>query len=142
MSEPTDPVTYAHWVSERVRFSDTDAMGHANNVGLAAVVESGRVAYVAGLLGRLDSAAGAFVLRRLEVDYLSEARYPEQLRVGSRLLSVGRTSFTVGTGVFAEGRCVATSTGVLVLVGPDGPAPIDGPARATLEAELAEGPAG
>lgn len=131
----TDPSTYAHWVAERVRFSDTDAMGHVNNVALAAYVESGRVTYGMGLSGEVDDGL-TVILRRLEIDYLGEVHFPAELRVGARTLAVGRTSFTVGNGVFDDGRCVATSRAVLVVLGPDGPAPIEGRRRQVLEAEL------
>ena len=133
---PTDPAAYTHWVDERVRFCDTDAMGHTNNVALAAHIESGRVAYTYDLMLRMRGEGRAITLRHLEVDYLREVRYPSLLRVGSRMLAVGRTSFTVGTAVFDDDGCVATSQGVLVAVGPDGPAPIEGAARALLEGEL------
>jgi acyl-CoA thioester hydrolase len=136
---PTDPAAYAHWVTERVRFSDTDAMGHVNNVSMAAHIESGRVALSFDLLSRLDVGDRTIILRRLEVDYLAEVRFPAELRVGSRLAAVGRTSFTVETGVFRDDVCVATSRGVLVVVGPDGPAPIEGEGRALLEGELPGG---
>jgi acyl-CoA thioester hydrolase len=133
----TDPATYEHWVDERVRFSDTDLVGHVNNVGIAAYVESGRVAYASALMRPVHDAGLAVTLRRVEIDYLAELHYPAALQVGSRLLTLGRTSLTVGTGVFDGRRCVATSRGVLVAVGPDGPAPIDGETRRELEAALA-----
>jgi acyl-CoA thioester hydrolase len=139
VTEPdlTDPMRYDHWVDERVRFSDTDAVGHVNNVAFAAYVESGRVAYAFDLASRVgDVGLTSMVLRRLEVDFVSEAHYPADLRVGSRLLHVGRTSLVIGTGVFVGDRCVATARNVLVVVGPDGPAPIPDVARPTLEAEL------
>ena len=138
-ASPTDPAAYDHWITERVRFCDTDAMGHVNNVSLAAHIESGRVAYSFDLLARLARLADeerSIILRRLEVDYLRELRFPAQLQVGSRLAAVGRTSFTVETAVFRDEVCVATSRGVLVVVGPDGPTPIEGEGRATLEADL------
>jgi acyl-CoA thioester hydrolase len=136
--ELTDPNVYLHWIDEHVRFSDTDAVGHVNNVAFAAFVESGRVAYAFELAARIgDTGLTSMVLRRLEVDYVGEAHYPADLRVGSRLLHVGRTSFVVGTGVFVGNRCVATARSVLVVVGPDGPAPIPDAARPALEEELA-----
>jgi acyl-CoA thioester hydrolase len=141
MGEPTDASTYHHWVTERVRFCDTDAMGHVNNVSLVAHIESGRVAYAFDLLARIETADRSIILRRLEVDYLQELRYPAELRVGSRLVAVGRTSFTIETGVFRGEACIATARSVLVVVGPDGPAPIEGTGRQRLEAELGDGTA-
>jgi acyl-CoA thioester hydrolase len=132
----TDPSVYEHWITERVRFSDTDLVGHVNNVAIAAHVESGRVAFASGLMGAFAGTGALVTLRRLEIDYRAEAHYPAELRVGSRLLALGRTSFTVGTGVFDGRRCVATAQGVLVQVGPDGPMPIEGATRAELERAL------
>jgi acyl-CoA thioester hydrolase len=142
MGEPTDAATYDHWVTERVRFCDTDAMGHVNNVSLVAHIESGRVAYAFDLLARIDTADRSIILRRLDVDYLHELTYPAELRVGSRLVAVGRTSFTIETGVFRGEVCIATARSVLVVIGPDGPAPIEGTGRQRLEAELADRAAG
>ncbi|MEX1177635.1 MAG: thioesterase family protein [Nitriliruptor sp.] len=140
--DPTDPDSYDHWVDERVRFCDTDALGHVNNVAVAALVESGRVAYTLELLERAgaraaDDAVSGLVLARLEIDMRAEAHYPAAIRVGSRLVAIGRTSLTVGTGVFAGQRCIATARGVMVTVGADGPTPIPPPVRDSLEAELA-----
>lgn len=134
----SDPHSFEHWVDEVIRFSDSDLVGHVNNVAYAAYVESGRVAFGMGL------ATSAFapdtrvqvVLRRVEIDFLAEAHYPGALRVGSRLVALGRTSFTVGSGVFRGDRCLATSRGVLVVVGPDGPAAIEGRAREVMAAAL------
>lgn len=137
MDEPdlTTPSAYQHWVTEHVRFSDTDLVGHVNNVAIAAFVESGRVAYAGQLLASTRAGHG-LTLRRVEIDYLRELHYPATLQVGSRLLAIGRTSLTVGTGVFADARCVATARAVLVAVGPDGSVPLADEARHVLEAEL------
>lgn len=137
----TDLRSYPHTVGEQVRFSDTDALGHVNNVAMAALVESGRVAYTMDLLARAgargpDQSVVGLVLVRLEIDFRAELHYPATLTIGSRLVALGRTSLTVGTGVFDGTRCVATSRGVLVTVGPDGPQPIVPPVRAALEREL------
>lgn len=136
MSDPdlTEP-TYTHWVTQQIRFSDTDAMGHVNNVALAAHIESGRVALGIELAGRVDDGL-TVILRRLEIDYLREVHFPGELRVGARVLSIGTTSFTIGVGVFRDEDCVATSRAVLVVLGPDGPAEITGRRREVLEAEL------
>lgn len=137
----TDPRSYPHQVRELVRFSDTDALGHVNNVAFAAMVESGRVAFTLDLLTRAgareeDAAIAGLVLVHLEIDFHAELHYPASVVIGSRLLAIGRTSLTVGTGVFAGERCVATSRGVLVAVGSDGPQPITEELRTALEREL------
>lgn len=108
-------------------------MGHVNNVAYAALIESGRVGFGTDLMAEADTPP-RFILRRIEIDYRAELTYPAAVRVGSCVLRVGRTSFTVGTGVFADGRCVATAESVLVLLGEDGgAAAITGGLREVLQ---------
>ena len=127
----TDPAWYPHWAVDTVRFSDQDAVGHVNNVAYAAYVETGRVAFGHAL--RPDDAGSSFILARLAIDYRAEARYPGEIRVGTRLVAIGRTSFTMGHGVFKDGVCVATAQCVLVHAKDGSPAPIEGKLRAELE---------
>lgn len=134
----TDPQVYGHWVTEHVRFSDTDAMGHVNNVAIAAYIESGRVAHGFDLLRDLRTDDGMVILRRAAIDYLDELHYPGAVRVGTTLLRVGTTSYTTGSGVFEGDRCVATAESVLVHADADGARAIDGDLRRRLEAVLAQ----
>ncbi|MDX1657852.1 MAG: hotdog domain-containing protein [Nitriliruptorales bacterium] len=133
----TDRSTYRFWVRERVRFSDTDLVGHVNNVAVAAYVESGRVDYGHELARRTDSGMRPMVLGHLAIHYRAELHYPAELEVGAALLAIGTSSITIGNGVFDGDRCVATAESVLVLVGENGSAPIDEHFRTLLEAELA-----
>ena len=129
----TDPAIYEHWVTDRIRFSDTDRLGHVNNVAIAAYVETGRVDHGFGLAQDMQTERGFVVLRRVCVDYRRELHYPGEVRVGTCVLRVGRTSYTTGSGVFHDGACVATAESVLVMAGPDGAVPIAGEYRERLE---------
>ena len=133
-----DVRTYRRWTDERVRFSDTDLLGHVNNVAITALHESGRVAYGYDLASRGAPGARPFILARLEIDFVSELHYPADVRVGAAVLRLGRTSMTVGTGIFtADDRCVSTAQGVLVALDDDGgPTPIEGEFRALIASEL------
>ncbi len=130
----TDPTIYAHWTTDRIRFSDTDQLGHVNNVAIAAYIETGRVDHGFGLAEDMRTERGFVVLRRVCVDYRRELHYPGQVRVGTCILRVGRTSYTTGSAVFKDDVCVATAESVLVMAGPDGPVPIEGEYRDRLEA--------
>jgi acyl-CoA thioester hydrolase len=137
----TDPAAFGHWVTDTVRFSDQDAVGHVNNVAVAAYVESGRLAFGRHVAGE-EVAASGFVLARLVVDYRRQFHWPGEVRIGSRVLRVGTSSYGVGHGIFKDGACVATGEGVLVRVGDDGrPTPIEPELRARLVA-LAGAPGG
>jgi acyl-CoA thioester hydrolase len=56
------------------------------------------------------------VVARLEIDYRAELFYPGQIDIGTRVLSIGRTSFRVGQGIFKGDTCAATAETVLVLM--------------------------
>lgn len=135
-----DPGVFRRWSAQQVRFSDTDMLGHVNNVAVAALHESGRVSYGYGLSEHAPESSNGFVLARLEIDYLAELHYPAEVRVGAALLEIGRTSMRVGTGIFtADDRCVSTAVGVLVHRGPTGSMPLEGAFRELLEGELPGG---
>jgi acyl-CoA thioester hydrolase len=131
----TDPGSYEHWATDRIRFSDQDAVGHINNVAMAAYVETGRVAFGHGLRVTDDPGA-SFILARLAIDYRAQGHYPGEIRVGTRLQRVGRTSFTMVHGVFKDDVCLATAEGVLVFVRDGAPATIEGAFRGRLDALL------
>ena len=132
--DPADPATYRFWVDEHVRFSDTDMVGHVNNLAHCAYVETARVAYGLDLLTRAQAPITAMGFVRLEVDFRAQLHYPAQVRVGARATSAGRSSFTIITGTFADERCVATARNVMVHLGADGrPAPLPEVLRAAIE---------
>ena len=67
--------------SQRLRFCDTDQLGHVNNAVYAEMFEAGRVEMLAPLR---PARAGphAVVIARLEIDYLREMNWPGE--VGDR----------------------------------------------------------
>jgi len=112
----TNRDAYDFWHREQIRFSDTDMLGHVNNVAYVAIIESGRVAFArSGLLGPLTKKF-VFVMARIEIDYRAEVHYPADILVGTCLISIGRSSIVLGTGVFTSSFCAATSLTTLVQI--------------------------
>ena len=133
----TDPATYRHWVEDVVRYSDTDASGHVNNVAYAAFVESGRVTFARN--SGIDRSAGeGWILGRLAIDYRAEAFFPGRVRIGSRVAKLGNKSFTLASAVFMDERCLATAVSVLVFRRNGAAEPIPAHIRAQLQADLAD----
>jgi acyl-CoA thioester hydrolase len=109
--------TYRIWGTERVRYSDTDAQGHVNNVSFAAYLETGRTVLAEACGMPIGLHAGMHtVLARVEIDYRAELHWPASLDLGSRVLHLGRSSVTVIQGIFHGDICVATGREVLVMV--------------------------
>ena len=137
MTEPdlTSRATYAYWYAEKLRFSDTDMIGHVNNVAFAALMESGRVNYTrSGVIQHLPDDV-LVVMRRIELDYRAELHWPAEIDIGSVLLRIGKSSFAIGNGLFHGDLCAATSVTTLVVIGRETrrAAPIPQATRAGME---------
>ena len=113
-TEGTRPEDYRYWADERVRFYDLDLMGHVNNVAYTIYAESGRAAFLRHIGFWTETGRRQNVIARLEIDYRQELNYPNELKVGLRVLKIGGSSFTLGIGIFAGEACVATAQATLV----------------------------
>jgi acyl-CoA thioester hydrolase len=83
----------------QVRFSDTDQLGHINNVSYFSYFEYGRIAYLEALdltKSLLDasrsSAQGVIVTASLECQYLKQVHFGEKVSLGVRISRLGRSS--------------------------------------------------
>ncbi|XBQ16943.1 MAG: thioesterase family protein [Oceanicaulis sp.] len=131
-----DPSVYPLAITVPTRFRDLDTLGHLNNVAIGSFYEEGRAA-----LNRTafpPDMRHAHRMRMLIADvhiaYLGEAHYPGDLEVKAGILSVGRSSYTIGLALFQNGACVGTCETVLVNTDGEKPAPIPEDGRAALEA--------
>lgn len=122
-----------------IRFSDTDKLGHVNNVAIAAYFEAARcelfykLMQEAGIGGRID-----FVLARVAIDFKREFFYPGTVEVGARFVGLGNRSITSGYGLFIGDTCHATAEAVNVFFDLDTRQAVAPPPtlRTRLEAEL------
>jgi acyl-CoA thioester hydrolase len=103
----TDQKTYSLWMRMTLRFSDQDVMGHVNNAVYAQWFEAPRVLLLAPFVA--DEINLNTVLARITINYLRETRFPGEVDVGGRLLSLGRRSLRSGFAVFRDGECLATA---------------------------------
>lgn len=93
-----------------IRFSDTDKLGHVNNVAIAAYVEAARCDLYYRLLNEAALPPSIdFVLARVAIDFRREFFYPGTVEVGSRFIRLGNRSVATGYGVFLGETCHATA---------------------------------
>ncbi len=131
----TNPSAYKQWSTINLRYGDTDRQGHINNAVYCTLYESGRVDF---LFNDGESVAGrdtAFVIAKIALDYLKEMHFPGDVKVGSKILSVGRSSFRVGQAIFYKDQCCSTAESVIVVIDPNTnkSIPIPDPLRNVLE---------
>ncbi|WP_107711712.1 acyl-CoA thioesterase [Oceanicaulis sp.] len=131
-----DLETYPLVASVPSRFQDLDPLGHINNVAIGAFYEEAR-----GVLNRKafplelrKANTMRMVIADVHIAYLAEAFYPGDLVVGSGILRIGGSSYTIGQGLFQNGQCIGASESVLVNTDGKKPAPIPDEGRTALEA--------
>ena len=134
----TNRAAYAYFEVEKIRFSDTDMIGHVNNVAFAALLESGRTAFAHALLFPHMPAGFLVVMARVEIDYRRELHWPAAVDIGSRIVGIGRSSYVIGQGIFLEDKCIVTGRTTLVMIDRETrkPAPLSANYRAALESNL------
>ena len=106
---------YGHWIEDRVRFADLDPLGHCNNAAIGGFFESSRVALFTQAGQPVSGGAFSIPIVRIEIDFRHEILYGARVRVGARVLRLGRTSLTLAGAVFDDNRCAAVTQVVAVL---------------------------
>jgi acyl-CoA thioester hydrolase len=106
------------------RFSDLDLNRHINNVAMAGMLEDGRVRFYRAASGQDDFHGLATMVASIAIEYLGETHYPETLTVHGAIERLGQSSQQVVQIVTQGGKPVVFARTVIVMVGPDGPAPL------------------
>jgi acyl-CoA thioester hydrolase len=108
-----------------LRWSDTDAYGHVNNVELVRLLEEARVAlfFTRAAAAGVASFDGHIVVARHEVDFTAPLHWrPEPVRIDTHVARVGGASFTLGYTISEPDRSeqvYVRATTVMVAFDPD-----------------------
>ncbi len=100
-----------HRLPIQMRFRDTDAFGHVNNVVYASWIEVARIAFMRGL----EPPSGDLILAHLELDFLEQVTFGQRILVETRVAKIGRTSVTLDQRVFARDVLASRVRSVVVL---------------------------
>jgi acyl-CoA thioester hydrolase len=100
--------------SDKLRYSDTDRQGHVNNAVYSTFLETGRVELLFHVAGELAEPGAAFVIARLELDFLAEGLWPGMVEIGTAVANVGRSSVTLEQVICQDGRHLAKARSVIV----------------------------
>ena len=97
------------------RFSETDLVGHINNVAIAAWFEDLRVRYIHSLPipPEVDEAT-SFTLASVHIDYVAETHFGSDVSLEMHKATVGNTSVRLESEMFQDGKLTARGTAVLV----------------------------
>lgn len=114
--EKLSPSFYRHWIEDRVRYRDLDALGHLNSAVYSTYFETGRVTMLEASGLPLVGDCDPFALVRQVIDYRQELTLGTSVRIGTRVTKLGRTSVAMAAAIFDNEDCVATAEIVGVLI--------------------------
>lgn len=132
---------YPFFARDTVRFSDTDAAGHVNNVSICAWLETGRLNFMRhiGMMNRKPPLRG--ISAGLNVSFLRESHWPGEVEIGCGILSIGRSSAVVAGAVFRGDDCIAAAEMPVVQLSGTDPAPWSDAQKVDLQRWLLKLPA-
>lgn len=131
------------WTRDVLRFRDTDANGHVNNAVFSTFCETGRVLHLHEVMQARETPGIFYVIARLAIDFRGELHYPGEVRCGTWIPSLGRSSLAYAQALFdASGRLVAHAEAVVVQLdsATRRPVPFGDELRARVEPLLRPGP--
>lgn len=79
----------------KVRFRDTDMLGHVNHASYLTYMEEARLEFLKKIGIEVKSTGYTIVLVGLKVDYMKQGYFGQILDVSTTISKVGRTSFTL-----------------------------------------------
>ena len=113
----TELSSYPVTIDIGTRFADLDPLGHVNNVAMAAIFETARIRFHQHI-GRHPRDQGVrWLVAAVSLNYLAETHFPAPVLVGTGYTRIGDTSWSLLSGAFQEGVCVATCETVIVAQG-------------------------
>jgi acyl-CoA thioester hydrolase len=130
---------YVDWTRDVIRYADLDPNGHVNNGAINQFFEDGRVHFRTNrLVTAGPSVLTGFAIRRFTAEYHAALKYPGEVDIGTVIIRIGGTSYTLGQGVFVGDTCVATAEVVTVFFDPatGRPRPLTDELRAVLQGAL------
>jgi len=99
---------------QKLRFCDTDMLGHVNNAAYAEMFEAGRVEMLVPL--GLLTGPHAVVIARLEIDFLREMNWPGDVRIETSVARIGTKSLHMRQRLLVGGEETARSRSVLAII--------------------------
>jgi acyl-CoA thioester hydrolase len=107
---------YPLWARDTIRYGDTDRQGHVNNAVFSTFLETGRVQFLMNSNRPIRAPGTNFVIARLVLDFKAEMLWPGEADIGTRVKSVGKSSFMLEQIVMQGDTVTAVAETVMVMV--------------------------
>jgi acyl-CoA thioester hydrolase len=100
----------------RVRFAETDALGHVNNTSFFIYIEVGRIDFLAHIGASSTVENWRYVVAHVSCDFLAQAYLNEELIVTSSVSHIGTKSFTLTHDILRKSNGERVARGKAVLI--------------------------
>jgi acyl-CoA thioester hydrolase len=100
-----------------VRFCETDAAGHVNNISYFIYIEEARTKFIQAIgFGREERENLDFIIATAQCDFVAQAYAYQTLKVATNVSRMGEKSFTLQHTIKAADTGVIVATGSAVIV--------------------------
>jgi acyl-CoA thioester hydrolase len=99
---------------DKIRFCDTDQLGHVNNAIFSSFFETGRVEFLFNPSNPLYSDNCQFVIVELHSSLSNEITWPGTIEIGTVITKIGNSSIKLAQALFQNNQLVATAESVIV----------------------------
>jgi YbgC/YbaW family acyl-CoA thioester hydrolase len=120
MIETPSPADFTHRSRDKLRYADTDKLGHVNNAAFSTFFETGRVELLHDPRAPLNAAGCGFVIARVAIDFAAEILWPGEVEIGTRVAAIGRSSIRrcSRTGAMSPRRRASSSISTSAIANP------------------------
>lgn len=85
----------AHELAVRVRFSETDALGHISNISYFIYLEEARIEFFKALGFDMEIEKWKVILASAQCNFINQGFFNQQLKVISAVNKIGNSSFSI-----------------------------------------------
>ena len=101
---------------DKVRYADTDALGHVNNAVFSTFLEAGRAEVLYNLKQAHAEYDYSFVVASVKMDFVNEITWPGKVEIGTAAKRIGNSSVVLVQMLYQHDVCTAKAETVLVQI--------------------------
>lgn len=102
--------------THRLRFNDTDKLGHVNNAVFAVMLEQGRSELMVAAGLPVGTGEQAVVIVRMELDFRAEMTWPGDVVIETVVSRLGGRSFQMSQRLLQDGTLAGEAVTIMVVM--------------------------
>ncbi|MBE4908965.1 acyl-CoA thioesterase [Bacillus luteolus] len=105
-----------HITKIKVRFGETDALGHINNSSYFAYLEDARIGFFESIGCNMSTTSWNFILASTKCDFIGQGYFNQILKITTTVTRIGNKSFQLEHEIFDDqtDRLIARGNAIIV----------------------------